>query len=117
MENQYGRYGAPSNEVVSGAEKLYRVNENINEVKLKLSLTNKKLDEAYDEYLNLTKLVDDDFWQGDAKAGFKELVEILGKYHFELKGAIKKKEDAIDTLINSTEEFHSTNSIIKIWEG
>lgn len=117
MENQYRSCGTPSNEVVSGAEKLYRVNENINEVKDKMALTNKKLDEAYDEYLNLRKLIDEDFWQGDAKAGFKELVEILGKYHCELKGAIKKKEEAIDILISSTEEFHSTNVIIKVWEG
>lgn len=117
MENQYRNCGTPTTDVVSGAEKLYRLNENINEVQSKLALTNDKLEEAYEEYTNLQKLIDEDFWQGEAKAGFKELVDIIGKFHLALKDSMKKKEDSIDVLISKSEDFHSENSILKIWEG
>jgi hypothetical protein len=88
--------------------------DKLNEAKTAAKALEQSIDQTYETCKQLLSYVNKAEWNGKARDSFLTYLEIIEKYHQEMKGAVKKQTKALNNLDGYLDDFLKDSSVKEV---
>lgn len=88
--------------------------DKLNEAKAAAKVLEKSVDQTYDTCKELLAYVNKAEWSGNARDSFLTYLEIIEKYHKDMKVAVKKQTNALNNLDGYMDDFLKDHSVKEV---
>ena len=88
--------------------------DKLNEAKVAAKELEQSVDQTYETCKQLLSYVNKAEWSGNARDSFLTYLEIIEKYHQEMKNAVKKQTKALNNLDGYMEDFLKDGSVKEV---
>ncbi len=88
--------------------------DKLNEAKVAAKELEQSVDQTYETCKQLLSYVNKSEWSGNARDSFLTYLEIIEKYHQEMKDAVKKQTKALNNLDGYMEDFLKDGSVKEV---
>lgn len=88
--------------------------DKLNEAKTAAKVLEKSVDQTYETCKLLLEYVNKAEWSGNARDSFLTYLEIIEKYHKDMKEAVKKQTSALNNLDGYMDDFLKDASVKEV---
>jgi hypothetical protein len=92
-----------------------RIHEDkVNEAKAAAKALEQSMDKTYDQCEQLISYLQSANWSGKSRDTFLSYIEIIQKYHHDMKSAVAKQTKALNNLDGYLDDFHQDSSVKEV---
>ena len=88
--------------------------DKLNEAKVAAKELEQSVDQTYETCKQLLSYVNKAEWSGSARDSFLTYLEIIEKYHLDMKKAVKKQTKALNNLDGYMDDFLKDSSVKEV---